>query len=206
MLAIDYESGAIVWSRQFLADDVFSLLGATGPDYDIGATANLFTANGKDLVGVGIKSGVYVALDRDTGIVEWMTPVSPGGIFGGIVASPAFANGMVFVTSNDAEAGETAVAALDAATGAVVWDERLPMQTFSGVAYANGVVFVGTLASTLTAFDATNGAVLWTEQLQDVAASPAISSGMLFIPWGYPITLSSSDTASTGGMTAYRLP
>lgn len=205
MLAIDYEVGSIVWSHQFLADDVFSLMGATGPDYDIGSTANLFTANGKDLVGIGIKSGVYVALDRDTGVVEWMRAVSPGGIFGGIVSAPAYANGTVFVTSNDAAAGETAVAALDAATGNVVWDARLPMQTFGGVAYANGLVFVGTLASTLTAFDAASGNVLWTEQLQDVAASPVIANGMLFIPWGYPITLSSGNTASTGGMTAYRL-
>ena len=46
-----------------MADDVFSILDAAGPDYDIGAAANLFRADGRDLVGVGIKSGLYAALE-----------------------------------------------------------------------------------------------------------------------------------------------
>jgi polyvinyl alcohol dehydrogenase (cytochrome) len=206
MLAIDYASGAIVWSHQFLADDVFAITGATGPDHDIGSTANLFSAGGRDLVGVGIKSGVYAALDRDTGVPVWMANVSPGGIFGGIIAASAYANGLVYAAGNDPDSGETAVAAIDAVDGAIVWDARVPQQGFGGLAYANGVVFIGTFSATLTAFDALSGGVLWSEVLPDVAASPAISNGMLFIPWGYPLTLSSSAAASAGGITAYRLP
>jgi polyvinyl alcohol dehydrogenase (cytochrome) len=206
MLAIDYASGDIVWSHQFLADDIFAITGASGPDHDIGSTANLFSAGGRDFVGVGIKSGVYAALDRDTGTPVWMANVSPGGIFGGIIAASAYANGLIYAAGNDPDAGETAVAAIDAASGAIVWDARLPQQSFGGLAYANGVVFMGTLSSTLTAFDALSGAVLWSETLTDVAASPAIANGMLFVAWGYPITLSSTDATSVGGLTAYRLP
>jgi polyvinyl alcohol dehydrogenase (cytochrome) len=206
MLAIDYATGTLVWSHQFLADDIFSISGATGPDYDIGSTANMWTTpGGKDLLGIGIKSGMYVALDRDTGDVQWMANVSPGGIFGGIISAPAYANGVIYVAGNDAAGGQTSVKALDAATGAEVWHDALPQQSFGGIAYANGVVFVGTMASELTAFDAMSGARLWTETLPDVAASPVISNGMLFVSWGYPITLSGGDGA-VGGMSAYRLP
>jgi len=206
MLAIDYSNGTVLWSHQFLADDVFSLMGASGPDHDIGSTANLWTTPaGKDLVGIGIKSGLYVALDRDTGVVEWTARVGPGGLFGGIISASAFANGVVYVACNDAAAGQTVVMALDGATGNVVWDDALPQQTFGGVAYANGLVFVGTLASELVAFDALSGDRLWTEMLPDVAASPVVTHGTLLIPWGYPITLSGGEGAA-GGMTAYRLP
>jgi polyvinyl alcohol dehydrogenase (cytochrome) len=206
MLAIDYTQGTIAWSHQFLADDIFAITGASGPDYDIGSTANLWTtAAGKDLIGVGIKSGEYFALDRDTGVPVWMATVSPGGIFGGIISASAYANGVIYVAGNDPEAGQTIVKALDAERGTMIWDEVLQQQTFSGVAYANGVVFVATMASELVAFDADSGARLWTETLPDVGSSPVISKGMLFIPWGYPITLSGGDGAA-GGMTVYRLP
>lgn len=206
MLAIDYGTGEVVWAHQFLADDIFAIAGATGPDYDIGSTANLWTTpDGKDLVGIGIKSGVYAALERDTGNVAWMTPVSPGGIFGGIISAPAYANGMIYVASNDAAAGQTSVMALDGATGSTIWHDALPQQSYGGVAYANGLVYVGTLSSQLFAFDATSGARVWTEMLPDVVASPVISNGMLFVTWGYPISLNGGANAA-GGMSAYRLP
>lgn len=206
MLAIDYNAGTIVWSHQFLADDIFTISGATGPDHDIGSTANMWTtADGKDLLGIGIKSGVYVALERDTGNVAWMRSVGPGGIFGGIISASAYANGLVYVACNDAPAGETVVMALDSASGTIAWQDALPQQSFGGIAYANGIVFVGTMASELHAFDAMSGARLWNDMLPDVAASPVVSNGMLFVAWGYPITLSGGDNAA-GGMTAYKLP
>jgi polyvinyl alcohol dehydrogenase (cytochrome) len=206
MLAIDYASGEIVWSHQFLADDIFAIIGASGPDYDIGSTANLWTTPaGKDLVGIGIKSGLYVALDRDTGGVAWMRQVSPGGIFGGIISAPAYANGVIYAAGNDAMAGQTSVMALDATTGAIVWQDTLSQSSYGGVAYANGVVYVGTMSSELVAFDALSGDRKWTELLPDVVASPVVSNGTLLVSWGYPITLSGGEGAA-GGMTAYRLP
>lgn len=206
MLAIDYSAGTLTWSHQFLADDIFAIGGATGPDYDIGSTANLWsTGAGKDLIGIGIKSGAYVALERDTGTMAWMQQVGPGGIFGGIISASAYANGIVYVACNDAAGGQTLVKALDAATGDVIWDDALTQQTYGGVSYANGVVFVGTMAMELVAFDAMTGDRLWTEMLPDVASSPVVAQGMLFVPWGYPISLSGGENAA-GGMTAYKLP
>jgi polyvinyl alcohol dehydrogenase (cytochrome) len=205
MLAINYQDGSNVWHSQFMADDIFSLGGATGPDYDIGSTANLFTAGGKDLIGIGVKSGKYAAFDRDSGMMAWSTQVSPGGIFGGLISAPAYADGLIFAASNDPDAGQTVVAALDGMTGTVTWHHEMPMQTFSGVAYANHIVYVGTMASTLAALDATNGNVLWMDTMPDVAGSPVVLDGTLFVPFGYPLTLADGKPG-TGGMIAYSLP
>jgi polyvinyl alcohol dehydrogenase (cytochrome) len=205
MLAINYQDGTVLWHSQFLADDVFSLGGATGPDYDIGSTANLFTAGGKDLIGIGVKSGLYAAFDRDTGMKQWSAQVSPGGIYGGLISAPAYAMGSIFVASNDPDAGQTIVAALDAASGNVNWKHELPMQTFSGVSYANGIAFVGTMAGTLAALDATSGDVLWTETMPDVAGSPVAIDGKLFVPFGYQLTLADGQPG-VGGVIVYALP
>src|SRR5207237_6128511 len=62
-----------------------------GPDYDFGASPNLFTApNGQLLVGAGQKSGTYWAFDRATLKPVWNTNVGPPGPLGGILGSTAF--------------------------------------------------------------------------------------------------------------------
>ena len=203
MLAIDYASGALVWSHQFLADDVFSILDAPGPDYDIGATANLFRGAGRDLVGVGIKSGLYAALDRESGELVWSRQVSPGGLFGGIISSSAYAGGAVYVLANDLAFGEVVAAALDVDDGEPRWQRRLPGQTFSGVAFNNSVVYAGTLDGMLSALDAQSGETLWSDQLPDAVASPIIADGTLLVTWGYPITLANDAAVGKGGVVAY---
>jgi polyvinyl alcohol dehydrogenase (cytochrome) len=203
LLAIDYVAGELVWSHQFMADDVFSILDAAGPDYDIGAAANLFRADGRDLVGVGIKSGLYAALDRENGSVVWTHQVSPGGLFGGIISASAYADGAIFVLSNDAALGEVVAAALDATTGTPIWHRRLPGQSFSGVAYSNGLVFTGTLDGTLSALDARSGEPRWSDKLPDAVASPIVADGTLLVTWGYPITLGTDAAVGQGGLIAY---
>jgi polyvinyl alcohol dehydrogenase (cytochrome) len=205
LLAIDYVQGNLLWHSQFLADDVFALSGGSGPDYDIGSTANLFTAGGKDLVGVGVKSGVYAAFERDSGTLAWMTQVSPGGIFGGLISAPAYASGMIFAASNDGDADQTIAAGIDAVSGKIAWQRALPMQTFSGVAYANQVVYVGTMSGAINALDATTGEPLWRDVMPDVAGSAAIAEGKVFVSFGYQLTLASGDPGS-GGVVAYGLP
>ena len=85
VLALDLTTGAIKWARSFPEGgaDVFTAQVSTGQDSDFGAGANLFTAtiNGapKDLVGAGQKSGMYWALDADTGATVWSIQVGSGG-------------------------------------------------------------------------------------------------------------------------------
>ena len=45
---------------------------------------------GSNLLGIGQKSGVYRALNPDTGTVVWQTQVGPGSGFGGIEWGTAF--------------------------------------------------------------------------------------------------------------------
>jgi polyvinyl alcohol dehydrogenase (cytochrome) len=92
MLALDAATGGIVGLYQATAGDSFAADNATGgPDYDFGASPNLFEGpNGEKLVGEGQKSGIYWALDRATMQPVWHTMVGPGGYLGGILGSTAY--------------------------------------------------------------------------------------------------------------------
>jgi polyvinyl alcohol dehydrogenase (cytochrome) len=208
MLAIDYVSGELVWSTQFTADDVFVVgfsEGATGPDYDIGSSANLFSANGKDLVGIGVKSGIYYALDRDTGVMQWMAMITPGSPLGGVMSPSAYADGQLYVASNRYGEGKTRTVALDAATGAVKWEHLEPTATYGGIAHANGVAYVATTEGTIWALDAMSGRELWSAMLPDtIGGGPVVADGMLLVPWGFTWTLR-QGVPGTGGLIAYGL-
>ena len=84
---------------------VWTVANGKEPDYDFGCGANLYqtTINGTvtDVVGAGQKSGVYWALDADTGGVLWSTQVGPGGHLGGIHWSTAVDSHAVYVGVND---------------------------------------------------------------------------------------------------------
>src|SRR5262249_36474864 len=113
----------------------------------------------RDVVGIGGKSGVYTVLDADTGAFIWSTLVGPGGDQGGTEGGPAFDGERIYVpitnhhhipyrlTQNGVLTSETSTggswAALDPATGAILWQTADPQsETLSGV----GVVGVWDLA------------------------------------------------------------
>jgi polyvinyl alcohol dehydrogenase (cytochrome) len=206
MLALDIGSGKLMWSRQFTKEDVFSISGAfSGVDYDLGASANLFQAGGKDIIGIGIKSGDYVALSRDTGEVLWMTHLTAGSVQGGFIASAAVAEDKVFGASNNyPQPLSTTMAAFDAATGKTLWMHKLDGGTaFGGVVYANGIAFVGISNGDLYGFDAKSGNQLVKITAKDaIAGGPSVAGGMLLVPWGYNWTLREGEPGN-GGMTAY---
>jgi len=59
----------------------------TGPDFDFGSAPNEITYQTnhgyKTIIGAGQKSGLYYALDPDSGAVLWQTQVGPGSSLGG---------------------------------------------------------------------------------------------------------------------------
>jgi polyvinyl alcohol dehydrogenase (cytochrome) len=151
VMALDLDSGRIVWSRQVLPNDVYNSacsttpVGATcpegsGPDYDFGSPAILVaTAGGRELLLAGQKSGVVWAFDPDrNGEVMWETRVGQGGINGGVQWGMASDGEYVFAAASDAVATRTATArvldpkagggltALKVSDGSQVWRAAPP--------------------------------------------------------------------------------
>lgn len=145
VLALDPDTGQIKWGFRAEDDDIFTgaclahaggICGG-GEDHDFGNGAMLWRAEGRDLVGAGQKSGVFWALDPETGAVVWRTRLGPGGPNGGIEFGSAFENGRIFAAEANAKqlgfdpkpytlpSGQTinygSYAALDATSGTVLW-------------------------------------------------------------------------------------
>jgi polyvinyl alcohol dehydrogenase (cytochrome) len=145
ILALDPDTGAIKWG--FRADDFDIFTGACmvkvggfcggGGDYDFGNGALIWHAGGRDLVGAGQKSGVFWAVDAGSGKLAWKTTLGPGGTNGGIEFGSAVDQGRIYAAEANAKqighdpigyklpSGQTidygSYAALDAATGHIVW-------------------------------------------------------------------------------------
>jgi polyvinyl alcohol dehydrogenase (cytochrome) len=214
LVAIRYETGELVWAQQFTAGDRFQVGSANGPDFDVGASPNLFEAGGRALVGVGDKGGRYFALDRDTGTEVWHTLLTPGGSNGGVMASTAYANGVIYVASNNGNTGgaagigggpgEATIFALDAANGAIRWQVKVNPGTFGGLAVANGILFVPTLAGEARAYDTDNGNLLWAGRVgESMGGGISVAGGMVFAGHGWGWVPSATVR---GGLVAFGLP
>lgn len=93
IIAIEIESGRVVWHKQTLSGDVWNAACVTnrincpgdyGPDYDIGASIILIEGD-KDMLIAGQKSGMVFAMDPDdSGSIIWQKRVGRGGKKGGI--------------------------------------------------------------------------------------------------------------------------
>jgi polyvinyl alcohol dehydrogenase (cytochrome) len=195
LLAIDLESGELEWSQQFTYPDVFSSSYPNGKDADVGASPNLWTSDGRDLVGAGDKGGTYHALDRATGEVVWEAELTPGSVFGGQIGSAAFVDGRLIAASNvgdpetNAPTDVTRVFSLDPATGDVQWtSDDLTGKIFAPVSAVPGVAFVGTDQGRLMALDTSTGDELWGDDAPaPVGGGPSIVGDRLI--WGYGFTL-----------------
>ena len=219
IVSLDLDTGAVKWATKMtcVPDDIFSFANPLGPDLDFGGGANLFPAkvNGvtEDLVGAGQKSGVYWAVDADTGAIVWQKQVGPSGRFGGIHWGTAVDGWNVYAGVND-ESGmayrlggkgpsagkQTTVgswAALDPATGDMRWQVANPAMTApltgasvnAPVVTVNGVLFAGSMDAhgTMYALDTRSGAVLWSfKSGGTVYGSPAISNGTVYWGCGFP--------------------
>ena len=201
ILALDMTTGAIKWATRLMNWNQAGVVNGSddwntacfvppftdcppplpgGPDYDFGSAPNEITyqsATGpKTIIGAGQKSGIYYALDPDTGAVLWATQVGPGSSLGGMEWGQATDGTRIYVAIANfygipyAAGSAGSWAALDPATGHILWQTADPNGAFDigPVTVANGVVYAGsmggpssTTAPTLFALDATNGKFLW---------------------------------------------
>jgi polyvinyl alcohol dehydrogenase (cytochrome) len=215
IMALDLDSGKILWSVQDTANDTW-LAGCTagaktmpencpaevGPDHDFGAPPILKSVGGRDLLIAGQKSGNIWAHDPDKkGAVVWKTPlVADTTQFGGKIIWGGAAD--------DRNAyfglGTGGIAAVQLRDGEKQWFTPLQLAAHSGqdgpVTAIPGVVFSGGWDGVLRALSSANGKVVWeyntVMDYQTVngvtgkggsmgAPGPVVSGGILFAPSGY---------------------
>ena len=191
VLALNLDTGEIVWSAQLTKDDAWN--GACsrgtpncpeedGPDYDIGASPILTQdENGRDIIMVGQKSGMVYALDpANNGSLVWERRAGSGGTMGGIHYGMSSSGEKLFVgvsdlpTNNPYNVGPAhpGVHALKPSTGEILWRNDLPDKCeqsqflcwrgiSAAVSSTADLVFAGGLDGILRAFDTDDGEILW---------------------------------------------
>jgi polyvinyl alcohol dehydrogenase (cytochrome) len=223
ILALDLKTGHMRWARRLFGPDTWTVactaspdLGIPcpdnhGPDYDFGSAPNFFTVHAggreRDVVGAGQKSGMYWALDPDSGSILWGTQVGPGGTTGGIEWGSATDGERVYVALNNSGRlpytfpnGQTSTAAswaaLNALTGKIEWqvpasgqnplNPKLAAGATGQMSIANGVVFAPSLSGDMVALDAASGKTLWKfASGGSVADGPSIVDGVVYWGSGY---------------------
>lgn len=202
LLALDARSGAVRWKQQVTKADTWRLLcgfpdndgycpgqrDGTALDFDIGATPNLFRVNGRTMVGVGQKSGVYHTFDARTGEVKWRRQLSvpmPGGGLSGLQWGSSYDGKSLYMATYQANPGT--LFALNPANGDVRWQTPNPADgcTTGGaakfpnvcrlahtpaVSSTHGLVYEGSNDGKMRIYDARDGKVLWTfDTIRDFA-------------------------------------
>jgi alcohol dehydrogenase (cytochrome c) len=119
------------------------------------------------------------------------------------------------INSTNLNGGTGGLAALDAATGKVLWQHNLPSPAYGSATVANDVVFTATLAGRIYAYDAKTGQALWnTKATAGINSFPAVTKSMLIIGTGAPGSFKNpqyaivaySLNAPAGGATTQTAP
>ncbi len=245
VLALDLQTGKVKWVRRLEgADTALTSCQITGtggipcpdphgPDYDFGDGAHLIRTevDGKRVeeIGAGQKSGVYWALNPDTGAVLWGTQVGPGAsAAGGIQWGTATDGKRVYAAVNNfnyqsfplqpektQEWNAGSWAALDSATGAVLWQvpatgqnplkPTLPAGAEGQVTVANGVFYAGSMSGDMVALDAATGKLLWKfASGGSVIDGPSVVDGTVY--WGSGYRRQAIGGSGNNQLFAFSLP
>ena len=188
VIAIDMETGELVWKFQATRDDAWNMScprsancpDPQGPDLDFGMAPILTTrSDGREILVAGQKSGVVWAFDPEHGgELLWSTRVGRGGMLGGVHWGMATDGRLAYATNSDRVTGLTSdpatpgVYGLDLMTGNVVWDAPTPDGVCGDRADCHransaaptvipGVVFAGALDGHIRAYSTEDGTILW---------------------------------------------
>ena len=174
-----------------------------GPDYDFASAPNLITyqtsKGPKTILGAGQKSGIYFALDPKTGALLWKKQVGPGSALGGMEWGSASDGKRIYVSIANfygipyAGGNAGSWAALDPATGAILWQTPDPNGAIAlgPLTVANGVVYAASMAESASAanmfaLDAATGATLWSFAAgSSVNDGASVVNGTVFWGSGY---------------------
>jgi outer membrane protein assembly factor BamB len=182
VIALDAETGKLLWKR------------------------SVGIHNGHD------NDGLY-AMRHEYSKLNLGATVYPG-LLGGVIAPMATNGSTVFVpvvnhpvsfaSQSEPEENEPAtgeLVALDAATGAVEWDRKLPGAAYGAATAVNDLVFATDFEGTVFAFEAGSGHTAWEGKLPaGTNTGVAVSGDTLLAPAGLAIA-----DGQTPGLVAYRL-
>lgn len=202
VIALSARTGRVRWTRKMTDVDTWRrLCSSPNPadrkycphsdgdalDFDLGASPNLFKVDGRLMVGIGQKSGVYHVLDARTGEIVWQRQLSepmPGGGLTGIQWGTSYDGEKLYIATYMARPGT--LYAITPDTGHIVWKKPAPAKgcTTGGVAkYSKrcvrgftpavtttpGIVWEGAIDGKMRAYSASTGDVLWSyDTMQEV--------------------------------------
>jgi outer membrane protein assembly factor BamB len=124
------------------------------------------------------------------------------GLLGGVETPMAYADGRLFVavvdlcgwgsatsrqrlTTVDPSQGRGRLVALDAATGHILWQRRLPSPDFGCATVSNDLVFTSTFDGSVYAFAAGDGTLVWHERMRaGVNACPTVVGDLVLFGAG----------------------
>lgn len=150
VVAMDMKTGKIRWVNQVTKNDAWivsclppagpTCLAPDAPDFDFGATTILATtADGRQFVIAGQKSGEVYAMDPDTGEIEWRNRLGRGGVNAGIYFGMSVNARNVYVPIADLPEEldyplpkNPGLFALDLKTGAMRWKQVLSDEVCKG--------------------------------------------------------------------------
>ena len=176
---LDLTTGNEIW--RFTAESQIISTPAVDKEEGIIYVATL----GGDGGGGGGAGGILYAIDEPTGRVRWKYQ-APSGV--GFYASPAVADGLVFVATTSVISTQDWVYAFNQTSGQQLWNRTLDTSVKSSPAVRDGLVYVGTTTSgsipaRLHALMETSGVKVWNASfgLSNVISSPAVAAGMVII-------------------------
>jgi polyvinyl alcohol dehydrogenase (cytochrome) len=202
IVAMDAATGQVLGHHQATAGDSFAADNPAGPDYDFGASPNLFDGpSGQHLVGEGQKSAVYWALDRSTMQPIWNTTVGPAGPVGGILGSTATDGARVY--GADTLDGQVFALGHD---GGTQWESADAGGLHVGATtLANGVLYTLDPNGALNARDPATGTILAKLPLDGPAlGGVSAAGGAVFVAQGTgPLPEPAPQSDGTGSIVAF---
>jgi outer membrane protein assembly factor BamB len=132
--SINPANGAINWSYN------------TGSSGDFGIFSSAVVANGSVIFGGGDR--LLHSLNESTGALQWTQSIGGGLIY----SSPVLANGVLYIESMASTAGKPNVAALDPATGKLLWTFVMSSFAENPPTVSNGILLAGDDGGTVYAF------------------------------------------------------
>ena len=189
IVALEMDSGRILWSRQFTQDDGWNFAcGAQDKtncpkypfvDADFGNSGILKpTGGGKRILVAGDKGGTVYGIDPDReGALVWRQKIASGGVFGGMMWGGASDDqNVAYIGISDFTAGKPEVGgglvALQLTTGKQLWTTKAPKPgcaSIPGCSAAQpapvtvipGVAFLGSWDGHIRAYETKAGAIIW---------------------------------------------